>query len=73
MLHHYVGTSPARSHLSINFDRCGKGVGYALLVVVPTFYILSAFLFAILGVIIYYWDKREITQATYTVVKDEDS
>ena len=59
-------------HISA-FDRCGKGVGYALLVVVPTFYILSAILFAVLGVIIHYWDKRESAQATYTVVKDEDS
>jgi hypothetical protein len=40
---------------------------------VPTFYILSSILFAILGVIIHYWDKRETAQATYTVVKDEDS
>ena len=59
-------------HISA-FDRCGKGVGYALLVVVPTFYILSAILFAILGVIIHCWDKRETAQAAYTVVKDEDS
>ena len=40
-------------HISV-FDRCGKGVGYALLEVVPTFYVISAILFAVLGVIIHY-------------------
>ena len=59
-------------HISA-FDRCGKGVGYALLVVVPTFYVISAILFAVLGVVIHYWDKRQSGQASYTIVKNEDS
>lgn len=54
------------------FDRCGKGVGYALLVVVPSFYILSAVLFAVLGVIIHYWHKRQSGQASYSVVTTEE-
>ena len=39
-------------------DPCTNGVGYSLMITVPSFYLLSAVLFTILGVVIVYWDGR---------------
>ena len=36
-----------------SFDKCSKGVGYALLLTVPTLYVTSAVLFAFLGIVIH--------------------
>ncbi len=40
------------------FDPCSVGVGYALLVIVPLFYVTSSVLFFILGIVIHFWSKR---------------
>lgn len=39
-------------------DPCTNGVGYSLLMIAPSFYLLSAALFAGLGVVILMWDRR---------------
>lgn len=53
-------------------DPCTNGVGYSLLMIVPTFYLLSAFLFTGLGAVIMCWDKRTGRQEiVYTEVEKE--
>lgn len=39
-------------------DPCSNGVGYSLLITVPSFYFLAAILFAVLGVVMACWDRR---------------
>lgn len=51
------------------FDPCSVGVGYALLVIVPLFYVTSSALFVVLGVVIYFWRKRTASEnITYSVL-----
>ena len=42
-----------------SFDKCGKGVGYALLLTAPTLYVASAVLFALLGVVLHKWNRAQ--------------
>ena len=54
------------------FDPCTKGVGYALLVVVPALYLTSAVLFTLLGVVMQCWDKTQAARAAkYDVFENE--
>jgi len=38
-------------------DPCTNGVGFSLIMTVPSFYLLAAVLFAVLGVVMVYWDR----------------
>ena len=54
------------------FDSCSTGIGYALLVTVPSFYIMASFLFILLGVVIHVWHKRmSSSDAVYSTLENE--
>lgn len=44
-------------HVSF-LDPCSNGVGYSLLITVPSFYLLASILFAVLGVVMACWERR---------------
>ena len=50
------------------FYRCTSGVKYALLVVVPSFYLLSSLLFLLLGVVTVRWERRKGRVGRYPVM-----
>jgi MFS family permease len=47
------------------FYRCSSGVKYSLLVVVPSFYLLSSLLFLLLGVFTVRWERKEARGGRY--------
>lgn len=54
-------------------DPCTNGVGYALLITVPSFYLLSAVLFAVLGAVSVCWDRAtDSKDFVYQPVGDND-
>ena len=64
---------PALFRLPI-FDECSTGVGYALLLTVPVFYVCSSLLFSLLGCVIFYWEKRQTKKlSSYNVFTNEDA
>ena len=54
-------------------DPCSNGVGYSLLITVPSFYLLASILFAMLGMVMACWERRGANAAeiTYKEVKNE--
>lgn len=60
-----------------SFDKCGKGVGYALLLTAPTLYVASAVLFALLGVVLHKWHRVQLDKksgyATFDNEQSEDT
>ncbi len=54
------------------FDPCTVGVGYALLVIVPLFYVTSSALFVVLGLVIHFWNKRIAAEEISYSVLDSD-
>ena len=55
------------------FEKCENGVGYALLLAVPTLYLLSAVLFGLLGVVILRWNRKEETKtSSYSSFTNDD-
>jgi hypothetical protein len=40
------------------FNRCSSGVKYALLIVVPSFYLCASLLFLLLGVVNVWWERK---------------
>ena len=46
-----------------SFQQCGRGVEFALLVTVPSLYVLAAVLFVVLGVVIRCWEERQRRRA----------
>jgi len=63
---------PALFRLPI-FDECSTGVGYALLLTVPVFYVCSSLLFSLLGCVIFYWEKRQAKKLSSYVFTNEDA
>ena len=64
---------PALFRLPI-FDECSTGVGYALLLTVPVFYVCSSLLFSLLGCVIFYWEKRQAKKlSSYNVFTNENA
>ena len=49
------------------FYRCSSGIKYALLVVVPSFYLFSSLLFLLLGVVTVRWERRGDRVGRYAV------
>ena len=41
-----------------SFQQCDSGLKHALLLVVPTFYLLSCLLFVVLGAVMTCWDRH---------------
>ena len=41
------------------FDQCAHGIQYALLLIAPSFYVVAALLFVVLGVVIQCWAERQ--------------
>ncbi len=53
-------------------DPCTNGVGYSLLMIVPTFYFISSILFTALGVVMSCWDRRtSLAEFPYDKMKTE--
>lgn len=53
-------------------DPCTNGVGYSLLITVPSFYFLSAILFLVLGLVMVVWERRTASKDfAYKEVKNE--
>ena len=53
-------------------DPCTNGVGYSLLITVPSFYLLSAVLFVALGLVMVAWERRTASKDfAYTEVKGD--
>ena len=53
-------------------DPCSNGVGYSLLITVPSFYFLAAVLFALLGIVMACWGRRTgATEIAYKEVTDK--
>lgn len=51
------------------FYRCSSGLKYALLVVVPSFYLLSSFLFMLLGIVTVQWERRQRNEGQYDILE----
>lgn len=72
----YASLSPTQIPAIMNhasfLDPCTSGVGYALLIIVPSFYLLSAVLFAVLGAVTVCWDRVTATK-DFSYEKVDDS
>lgn len=54
-------------------DPCTNGVGYSLLMVVPSFYLLASILFAILGFVMVCWSRMTgSADFAYEKVKNDE-